>query len=320
MSEIIHVSSLDLPELQLYAGRRESDLKHACEPAPGYFIAESMKVIKRALGAGYAPVSFLCAERYTEEICQILASYTIRNTAAASSDTPVYSAPDSTLEEIAGYHLTGGVLALMRRQEPVSAGSLLTGKATSLGAAGTAAESGQGLFGQDAEESSWGAHGQTAGDIRRIAVLEHVVNPTNLGAIVRSAAALGMDAVLFTPDCADPLYRRAIRVSMGTIFQIPWTFTGKEPAEWYENGIQQLKNNEFHTVAMALREHSCTPDDPRFQQYDKLAVIVGTEGEGLADATIRQCDDTVMIPMKHGVDSLNVGAAAAVAFWNFALN
>ena len=253
-----------------------------------------MKVIKRALGAGYAPVSFLCEERYAEEICQILTSYAMVNTAAELSGIPVYTAPDSTLEAIAGYHLTGGVLALMRRQEPVSAEALLNGKEMPVNA------------------------GVSTGDIRRIAVLEHVVNPTNLGAIVRSASALGMDAVLFTPDCADPLYRRAIRVSMGTIFQIPWTFTGKEPAEWYGRGVQMLKDSGFHTVAMALREHSCTPDDPRFQKYEKLAVIVGTEGEGLADETIRQCDDTVMIPMKHGVDSLNVGAAAAVAFWNFA--
>ena len=151
----------------------------------------------------------------------------------------------------------------------------------------------------------------------RIAILEHVVNPTNLGAIVRSAAALGMDAVLFTPDCADPLYRRAIRVSMGTIFQIPWTFIGKKPEDWYQNGVQMLRDSGWHTVAMALREDSCTPDEPRFQAYDRLAVIVGTEGEGLADETIRACDDTVMIPMTHGVDFLNVGAAAAVAFWNF---
>ncbi|MBQ9062786.1 MAG: RNA methyltransferase [Eubacterium sp.] len=277
MSEIIRVTSLDLPELQLYAGRRESDLKHACEPAPGYFIAESMKVIERALGAGYAPVSFLCAEKYAEELTKLLKT---------DVDVPVYTAEESVMEEIAGYHLTGCALALMRRKEPVSAEVLLTGKLI-------------------------------ARDIRRIAVLEHVVNPTNLGAIVRSAAALGMDAVLFTPDCADPLYRRAIRVSMGTIFQIPWTFTGKEPAEWYENGVQQFKEFGFHTVAMALRDHSCRPDDPRFQEYEKLAVIVGTEGEGLADETIRQCNDTVMIPMTHGVDSLNVGAAAAVAFWNF---
>ena len=302
---IIQADHLELPALQLYAQRRENELKHACEPEPGYFIAESMKVIRRALEAGYEPVSFLCAGRYAAKIQQLLQStmenrivsdrndsdsrfvesrdaFNFAESRDAFNRIPVYTAEESILEEIAGYHLTGGALALMRRREQAEISSFLKDN-----------------------------------DLHRIAVLEHVVNPTNLGAIVRSAAALGMDAVLFTPDCADPLYRRAIRVSMGTIFQVPWTFSGRKPEDWYQNGVQLLKESGWHTVAMALREDSCTPCEPRFQTYDKLAVIVGTEGEGLAEETIGQCDDTVMIPMTHGVDSLNVGAAAAVAFWNF---
>ncbi|MBQ2626482.1 MAG: RNA methyltransferase [Eubacterium sp.] len=303
MPQIIQIHDLDQPALQLYAQRRENELKHACEPAPGYFIAESMKVIRRALAAGYEPVSFLCEERYIEEIqnlvsieCSRAVSVPARMECQAAGlhqtfdqNIIIYAGDSSVLEQIAGYHLTGGALALLRRRVQADPDEFLSN------------------------------NGQSSHAYRRIAVLEHVVNPTNLGAIVRSAAALGMDAVLFSPDCADPLYRRAIRVSMGTIFQIPWTFAGTDPDDWYCSGVKKLREAGWHTVAMALREDSAVPDDPRFQTYEKLAVIVGTEGEGLADETIRQCDDTVMIPMTHGVDSLNVGAAAAVAFWNFGI-
>ena len=151
-------------------------------------------------------------------------------------------------------------------------------------------------------------------DARRIAVLENVVNPTNVGAIFRSAAALNMDAVLLTPACSDPLYRRAIRVSMGTVFQIPWTYIGEKAVDW-PNDMGQLRQMGFQTVAMALREDSLGIDDKRLHAVDKLAILLGTEGEGLADETLAQCDYTVCIPMSHGVDSLNVAAASAVAFY-----
>ena len=150
---------------------------------------------------------------------------------------------------------------------------------------------------------------------RRIAVLENVVNPTNVGAIFRSAAALGMDAVLLTPDCSNPLYRRAIRVSMGTVFQIPWTFLGQEGSETFQTDLSVLKNLGFKTAAMALRSDTISIDDPQLLSEEKLAILLGTEGEGLASSTIAACDYTVCIPMFHGVDSLNVAAASAIAFW-----
>ena len=151
------------------------------------------------------------------------------------------------------------------------------------------------------------------GNARRIAVLENVVNPTNVGAIFRSAAALGIDAVLLTGGCSDPLYRRAARVSMGTVFQVPWTIL--ETKDWPEHTMKQLRKMGYHTVAMALKEDSLRPDDEKLHNVEKLAIILGTEGEGLAADTIADCDDTVCIPMAHGVDSLNVAAASAVAFW-----
>jgi tRNA G18 (ribose-2'-O)-methylase SpoU len=150
---------------------------------------------------------------------------------------------------------------------------------------------------------------------KRVAVLENVMNPTNVGAIFRSAAALGMDAVLLTPGCSDPLYRRSARVSMGTVFQIPWTFIGSEISHWPEPGMSQLRQLGFRTAAMALRDDSLSIDDPRLAQTEKLAIILGSEGDGLTDSTIADCDYTVRIPMYHGVDSLNVAAASAVAFW-----
>ena len=191
---------------------------------------------------------------------------------------PVYVADHELLKQLTGYELTRGLLCAMRRKELPEPDELLAAA-------------------------------------RRVAVLENVMNPTNVGAIFRSAAALNMDAVLLTAGCADPLYRRAIRVSMGTVFQIPWTYLDGTAEEGALPGIRRLRENGFLTVSMALREDSVSIRDPRFRAAEKLAVILGTEGDGLSDAVIADSDYTVRIPMSHGVDSLNVAAASAVAFW-----
>ena len=193
-------------------------------------------------------------------------------------DIPLYTAPLPVLTQLTGFPLTRGVLCAMRRPRLLAP-----------------------------EEICRGA--------RRIAVLENVMNPTNLGAIFRSAAALGMDAVLLTPACCDPLYRRSVRVSMGTVFQIPWAYLGDSVADWPEPGMTRLRSWGFRTAAMALREDSVSVDDPALMAEEKLAVVLGTEGDGLGNDTIADCDYTVRIPMSHGVDSLNVAAASAVAFW-----
>lgn len=191
---------------------------------------------------------------------------------------PVYVAEHELLKQLTGYELTRGLLCAMRRKKLPAPDELMS-------------------------------------SAQRIAVLENVMNPTNIGAIFRSAAALNMDVVLLTAGCADPLYRRAIRVSMGTVFQIPWTYLDGDAQEGALPGIRTLRENGFLTVSMALRDDSCSIDDPKFRAAEKLAVILGTEGEGLSDETIAAGDYTVRIPMSHGVDSLNVAAASAVAFW-----
>lgn len=193
-------------------------------------------------------------------------------------DIPVYTADFDVLTQLTGFQLTRGVLCAMRRK-PLP----------------------------DVREVCAGA--------RRIAILENVMNPTNVGAIFRSAAALNMDAVLLTPACSNPLYRRSTRVSMGTVFQIPWTYIGNEEALWPQQGIPLLRSMGFKTAAMALSDQAVNIDDPQLMAEEKLAVILGTEGDGLASSTIADCDYTVCIPMAHGVDSLNVAAASAVAFW-----
>ena len=201
-----------------------------------------------------------------------------REVVARCGEIPLYTAPLPVLTELTGFPLTRGVLCAMRRRPLPALEEVLSG----------------------------------AG---RIAVLEDVMNPTNVGAIFRSAAALGMDAVLLTPSCSDPLYRRAVRVSMGTVFQIPWTQIGEELTDWPQPGLERLREFGFKTAAMALRDDSVSIDDPTLMAEERLAVVLGTEGEGLPDGTIADCDYTVRIPMSHGVDSLNVAAASAVAFW-----
>ena len=270
MPNIIEINNFEAPELDVYARLTENQLLNRHEPEKGLFIAESPKVIERALDAGCEPVSFLVEKKHIEgEAKEIL---------ARCSSIPVYTAEFEILTQLTGFQLTRGMLCAMRRPKLPSV-----------------------------EEVCKGA--------RRIAVLENVMNPTNVGAIFRSAAALNIDAVLLTPACSNPLYRRAIRVSMGTVFQVPWTYIGTDIADWGEKGVKQLRELGFKTAAMALTDNSVSIDNPQVMAEEKLAIILGTEGDGLADTTISGCDYTVKIPMSHGVDSLNVAAASAVAFW-----
>lgn len=263
MPNIIEITDFLVPELDIYARKTENQLLNREHPEEGIFIAESPKVVERALDAGYAPVSVLVEDRHIGgEARQILERV---------GDIPVYTAPFDVLTKLTGFQLTRGVLCAMRRKALPALDAVLAGAT-------------------------------------RIAVLENVMNPTNVGAIFRSAAALGMDAVLLTPGSSNPLYRRAIRVSMGTVFQVPWTFA---PENWQA----ALKRLGFATAALALREDTLSIRDERLAKEEKLALVLGTEGDGLADGTISDCDYTVKIPMTHGVDSLNVAAASAVAFF-----
>ena len=269
MNNIIEITDFLAPELDIYARLNEAQLLHYFEPEEGIFIAESPKVIERALDAGYEPISMLMEKRHLDgEAKDII----------ARCDVPVYTADEAILTGITGYKLTRGALCAMRRK-PLPA----------------------------VEDICDGA--------RRIAVLENVMNPTNVGAIFRSAAALGMDAVLLTPACCDPLYRRSVRVSMGTVFQVPWTRIGENAADWPQKGLDILKKHGFKTAALALNDHAVSIDDPALMKAEKLALILGTEGDGLCEKTIADCDFCAIIPMSHGVDSLNVAAASAVAFW-----
>lgn len=270
MPNIIEVTDFSAPELDVYARLSESQLLHIYEPDTGLFIAESPKVIERALNAGYIPVSLLLERKHINGEAQPII--------ARCGDIPVFTADFDVLTQITGFQLTRGVLCAMRRSELPSI-----------------------------EE--------VCADARRIAILENVMNPTNIGAIFRSAAALNIDAILLTPGCSNPLYRRASRVSMGTVFQIPWTFLGSDSAEWPQNGMKLLHELGFKTAAMALSDKAISIDDPQLMSEEKLAIVLGTEGDGLATNTIADCDYTVCIPMSHGVDSLNVAAASAVAFW-----
>ena len=270
MSNIIEITDFAAPELEVYARLSEAQLLNRFEPEKGMFIAESPKVIERALNAGCTPVSMLVEKKHVEGEAKELI--------ARCPDIPVYTAEFDILTQLTGFQLTRGMLCAMRRP------ALPTVE-------------------------------EVCRNARRVAILENVMNPTNIGAIFRSAAALNMDAVLLTPACSNPLYRRAIRVSMGTVFQVPWTFIGSDEMPWPESGMQLLKDLGFKTAAMALSDDSVTIKDPDLLAEDKLAIILGTEGDGLAASTIADCDYTVRIPMSHGVDSLNVAAASAVAFW-----
>lgn len=320
----IPISDLKDDNVSIYSQYKENQLVHYNEPELGLFIAESPKVIFRALDAGYEPVSFLVEDK-TIESREASELWEKLREMSSQKDfrIPVYVGDMKLLSQITGFKLTRGVLSAMKRKKLPDAKELCK-------------------------------------DFRRIAVLENVVNPTNVGAIFRSAAALNIDAVLLTSGCSDPLYRRAARVSMGTVFQIPWTYISSEQHSgktasiaasvsedkshvqisassseesfsgqdisfdedfhnenpfWPERGMKLLKSMGFKTAAMALRDRSVSIDHPELIKEPKLAVILGTEGEGLMNETIETSDYVVKIPMSHGVDSLNVAAASAVVFW-----
>ncbi len=263
MPNIIEITDFSAPELDVYARLTEVQLLNREFPEKGMFIAESPKVIERALDAGYEPVSVLVEKKHIEgEAKEIIARI---------GEIPIFVAEFDVLKELTGFPLTRGLLCAMKRKPLLSTEKICR-------------------------------------DAQRIAVLENVMNPTNIGAIIRSAAALNIEAVLMTPGCSNPLYRRAIRVSMGTVFQVPWTFTG-------ENWQEDLRKLGFKTAAMALCENTLSIDEKRLAKEEKLAIVLGTEGDGLSEKTIADCDYTVKIPMANGVDSLNVAAASAVAFW-----
>ena len=289
---LIEITDLSLPELDVYARLSEVQLLRYNEPDTGIFIAESPKVIKRALDAGYEPISFLTEKEINEETLEVLTH---------AQNVPIYTAPFEVLTKLTGFQLTRGMLCAMKRKP------LLTIE-------------------------------EICKDAKRIAILENVVNPTNVGAIIRSAAAMFVDAVILTPACSDPLYRRAARVSMGCVFQVPWTYfpktyacENKDISSSQCNPVQNpcpnlkmqadntyipfLQSLGFKTAAMALSDDSVSIDDAALLSEEKLAIILGTEGEGLLESTISASDYTVKIPMAGGVDSLNVAAASAVAFW-----
>lgn len=269
MPNIIKITDFEAAELDIYARMTEGQLLNRHEPEKGIFIAESPKVIERALDAGCRPISFLMEDKHVDA--------SVKKIIERCSDIPVYTAPFEVLTKLTGFKLTRGMLCAMHRPKLPSAEEICK-------------------------------------NARRIAVLENIMNPTNVGAIFRSAAALNIDAVLLTAGCSNPLYRRAVRVSMGNVFLIPWTFFD-EQQPWPQRGISLLHELGFKTAAMALDDDSIAIDDKRLKAEKKLAIVLGTEGDGLAPDTIADCDYTVRIPMSNGVDSLNVAAASAVAFW-----
>ena len=270
MAEIIEITDISAPELDVYARLTETQLRNRLEPEKGIFIAESPKVIRRALDAGCRPLSLLMERKHIDgQGAEII---------ARCGDIPLYTADREILESLTGYTMTRGILCAMSRPKLPTLEEVLK-------------------------------------DAKRVAVLEGIVDSTNIGAIFRSAAAMHIDVVLLTPTCCDPLCRRAVRVSMGTVFQIPWTRIGDTKDQWPNPGLQWLNDLGFKTAAMALSDDAVTIEDPNLMAEEKLAIILGTEGDGLSDQTIAQCDYTVCIPMSHDVDSLNVAAASAVAFW-----
>ena len=268
MREFVQITDFSDPELDVYARLTEAQLLNRFEPKKGMFIAESPKVIARALDAGCQPVSFLVERNHVNREAEEVID--------RCGDIPVYTAPLDVLTQLTGFQLTRGMLCAMRRPALPEAEQVLKGA-------------------------------------KRVAVLEEVMNPTNVGAIFRSAAALGIDAVMLTPGCTNPLYRRCARVSMGTVFQIPWTIL--PDGSWPEQGMALLKDLGFKTAAAALTDDSVSVEDPQLCGEEKLAIVLGSEGDGLRGSTIAACDYTVKIPMSHGVDSLNVAAASAVLFW-----
>ncbi len=267
---IIEITDTSSSGPDVFSNLTESQLRNRREAENGIFIAESPKVIERALDAGYEPISILTEKKHIDGDA--------RSIIARCPSIPVYTSDSVTLSKITGFELTRGVLCAMHRPHLLSVENVCASAS-------------------------------------RVAVLENITESTNVGEIFRSAAALGIDAVLVTPQCCDPLCRRSVRVSMGTVFQVPWTRIGKTKDDWPLAGIQELHALGFKTAAMALTDNSVSIDDKALESEKKLAVVLGTEGDGLSPNTIASCDYVVRIPMSHHVDSLNVGAAAAVAFW-----
>ena len=280
--EVIHIDALEDPRLDAYMRLTERELRSVLEPEKGIFIAESAKVIERALAAGLEPLSFLLAPKWLDVLAPLL------ERVDSAEPVPVFVAPQELLESLTGFNVTRGALCAMRRPHLVPADEFLA-----------------------AISSNCREQGRPC----RVCVLEGIVDHTNVGAIFRSAAALNVDGILVSPTCCDPLYRRAVRVSMGTVFQVPWTRIGGAASAWPRSGLSVLHDAGFTCASMALTDDSVSLDDPVLSAYDNLAVFMGTEGTGLCARTIAGSDVTVRIPMAHGVDSLNVAAASAVAFW-----
>ena len=281
MFDISKINDIENQQLGIYTKIPERQLLTANEPAPGIFIAESMKVLERALDAGYEPISLVVEDKNLAEVTSGESVLSNKLLKAFQGQLPVFTADENTLDKITGYHLTGGCLCAMKRKDLPRPEEILKGA-------------------------------------KRIVILENVMNPTNVGAIFRSAAALFMDAVLLTHSCADPLYRRCIRVSMGNVFLIPWTFIDSKEMTWPGQGLEYLNSLGFKTVSMALRNESVSISDPALKSAERLALIMGSEGDGLLSETIDKSDYVAKIPMAPGVDSLNVAAASALAFWEIA--
>lgn len=270
MANIIEINDLSTPGVEMFARLTEAQLRNRLEPEKGIFIAETTKVVRTALDAGYEPIAMLAERKNIKGLaCELM---------ERCGDIPLFTADDDVLTGITGYEVTKGILCAFHRPKPLDAEEICRGK-------------------------------------KRIVVLETIANATNTGAIFRAAAALNMDAVLLSPTCCDPLNRRSVRVSMGTVFQIPWAYLGNDHTQWPHPGLERLHEMGFKTAAMALNDNSVSIDDPALLAEDRLAIIMGTEGDGLQQETIRCSDYVVKIPMYNGVDSLNVAAASAVAFW-----
>lgn len=280
---VIRISSLEDERLDAYTRLTERELRCVLEPEKGIFIAESAKVIERAVRAGLEPVSFLMGERWLDQLLPLLEQVALER---PELDVPVFVASMDLMETLTGFTVTRGALAAFRRPHMADASAFLN------------------------------ALSDRAGERPvRVCVLEGIVDHTNVGAIFRSAAALNVDGILVSPTCCDPLYRRSVRVSMGTVFQVPWCRIGSDARAWPKDGLTTLHDAGFNCAAMALTDDSISLDDPALQEVERLALFMGTEGAGLAAKTIDGCDTTIRIPMAHGVDSLNVAAASAVAFW-----
>lgn len=278
MTDFIKIESFDAPELDVFVRLTGAQLRNKLEPEAGIFIAESPTVIEVALNAGCEPVALVTDERLINGAVASIIERLGRIAEESGREIPIYVAEREVLTGLTGFELTRGALCAMRRPRL-----------------------------PDLKELLEGAH--------RVAVLENIADSTNIGAIFRAAAALGIDAVLVTPSCCDPLCRRAVRVSMGTVMQVPWGRIGNTHKDWPHPGLEQLREAGFKTVAMALSDNTVLIDDPSLESEERLAIVLGTEGDGLSKTTIADCDYTAKIPMYHGVDSLNVASAGAVAFY-----